>query len=53
MGLKDQVMAIQWIRDNIDRFGGDRDRITLYGQSAGKTGFNAKMFYFFHYAILF
>lgn len=41
MGLKDQAMAIRWIRDNIDRFGGDKDRITLYGHSGGKLCFYA------------
>lgn len=34
-GIKDQIAALAWIRDNIDKFGGDPDHVTIGGSSAG------------------
>ncbi|KAI0435601.1 Alpha/Beta hydrolase protein [Xylaria telfairii] len=43
-GLLDQRLAVEWVRDNIDRFGGDPGRITLWGQSAGAYNSDGYLF---------
>jgi carboxylesterase type B len=43
MGLKDQNLALKWVQENIKHFGGNENRVTIFGQSAGAASVHYHM----------
>ncbi|MEM8891917.1 MAG: carboxylesterase family protein [Bacteroidota bacterium] len=41
--LLDQIAALEWVKENIHHFGGDKDRVCIFGQSAGSWSVNTLM----------
>ncbi|KAM5477091.1 hypothetical protein MauCBS54593_000362 [Microsporum audouinii] len=48
LGLRDQRLAVEWLRDNVKAFGGDPERITIFGQSSGALAVDAYSYAYRH-----
>ncbi|MFI5044632.1 MAG: carboxylesterase family protein, partial [Acidimicrobiales bacterium] len=43
LGMQDQVVALEWVRDHVASFGGDPEAVTLFGESAGAMSIGVLM----------
>ena len=43
LGFKDQRKSLDWLQENVGAFGGDKDKVTIWGQSAGGASVVAQL----------